>query len=217
MLTDSAIRAAKSKTGQTVKLSDGGGLQLWVQPSGSKLWNLAYRFAGKQRKLAIGSYPRVGLKEARAKREEAKKLLASGFDPSHQKRLVKLASESQRAGTFEAISREVLEKKRRERRSETTVSKAAWLFGLATPALGPRPIAEITAAEILAVLRQVETRGRLETARRLRAIIGQAFRFAVASHAHRPIRIALPRRALTLAATIRKHAQRSPTAAWVHQ
>jgi hypothetical protein len=59
---------------------------------GSKLWNLAYRFAGKQRKLAIGSYPRVGLKEARAKREEAKKLLASGFDPSHQKRLVKLAS-----------------------------------------------------------------------------------------------------------------------------
>jgi Arm DNA-binding domain len=78
MLTDSAIRAAKSKTGQTVKLSDGGGLQLWVQPSGSKLWNLAYRFAGKQRKLAIGSYPRVGSKEARAKREEAKKLLASG-------------------------------------------------------------------------------------------------------------------------------------------
>ena len=181
MLTDSAIRAAKSKTGQTVKLSDGGGLQLWVQPSGSKLWNLAYRFAGKQRKLAIGSYPRVGLKEARAKREEAKKLLASGFDPSHQKRLVKLASESQRADTFEAISREVLEKKRRERMSETTVSKAAWLFGLATPALGPRPIAEITAAEILAVLRQVETRGRLETARRLRAIIGQAFRFAVAT------------------------------------
>src|ERR1700737_4250566 len=79
MLTDSAIRAAKSKTGQTVKLSDGGGLQLWVQPSGSKLWNLAYRFAGKQRKLAIGSYPRVGLKEARAKREEAQEDVGLGF------------------------------------------------------------------------------------------------------------------------------------------
>ena len=181
MLTDSAIRAAKSKTGQTVKLSDGGGLQLWVQPSGSKLWNLAYRFAGKQRKLAIGSYPGIGLKEARAKREEAKKLLTSGFDPSQQKRLVKLTSESQKADTFEAISREVLEKKRREGKSETTVSKAAWLFDLATPALGPRPIAEITAPEVLAVLRQVETGGRLETARRLRAIIGQAFRFAVAT------------------------------------
>jgi integrase len=181
MLTDSAIRAAKSKTGQIVKLSDGGGLQLWVQPSGSKLWNLAYRFAGKQRKLAIGSYPRVGLKEARAKREEAKKMLASGIDPSQQKRLVKLASESQRADTFEAISREVLEKKRREGKSETTVSKAEWLFDIATPALGPRPIAEITAPEVLAVLRHVEAGGRLETARRLRANIGQAFRFAVAT------------------------------------
>jgi len=181
MLTDSVIRAAKPKTGHTVKLSDGGGLQLWVQPSGSKLWNLAYRFAGKQRKLAIGSYPGIGLREARAKREEAKKLLASGFDPSQQKRLVKLASESQKADTFEAISREVLEKKRREGKSETTVSKAEWLFGLATPALGSRPIAEIAAPEVLAVLRQVETGGRLETARRLRAIIGQAFRFAVAT------------------------------------
>jgi Arm DNA-binding domain len=174
MLTDSAIRAAKSKSGQTVKLSDGGGLQLWVQPSGSKLWNLAYRFAGKQRKLAIGSYPGIGLKEARAKREEAKKLLASGFDPSQQKRLGKSASESQKADTFEAISREVLEKKRREGKSETTVCKAEWLFDLAIPALGPRPIVEITAPEVLAVLRQVEVGGRLETARRLRAIIGQA-------------------------------------------
>ena len=181
MLTDSAIRAAKPKTGQTVKLSDGGGLQLWVQPSGSKLWNLAYRFAGKQRKLAIGSYPRIGSKEARAKREEAKKMLASGFDPSQQKRLGKLASENQKADTFEAISREVLEKKRREGKSEATVSKAEWLFDFATPALGPRPIAEITAPEVLAVLRQVESAGRLETARRLRAIIGQAFRFAVAT------------------------------------
>jgi hypothetical protein len=120
--------------------------------------------------------PSVGLKETRAKREEAKKLLASGFDPSQQKRLVKLASESQKADTFEAISREVLEKKRREGKSETTVSKAEWLFDLATPALGSRPIAEITAPEVLAVLRQIETKGRLETARRLRAIIGQAFR-----------------------------------------
>jgi integrase len=177
MLTDSAIRAAKPKTEQTVKLSDGGGLQLWVKPSESKLWYLAYRFGRKQRKLAIGSYPRIGLKEARAKREEAKKLLTSGFDPSQQKRLVKLAS--QKADTFEAIAREVLEKKRREGRSETTVSKVKWLFDLAIPALGPRPIAEITAPEVLAVLRQVEAAGRLETARRLRAIIGQAFRFAV--------------------------------------
>jgi integrase len=140
---------------------------------------LAYRFAGNQRKLAIGSYPGIGLKEARAKREEAKKLLASGFDPSQQKRLVKLASESQRADTFEAISREVLEKKRgREGRRRPSARRSG---SSASRPLGPRPVTEITAAEVLAVLRQVETRGRLETARRLRAMIGQAFRFAVAT------------------------------------
>jgi len=171
----------KPKIGKTLKLSDGGGLQLWVQPSGSKLWNLAYRFAGKQRKLAIGSYPAIGLKEARAKRDEAKKLLASGFDPSQQKRLGKLASANKRADTFEAVSQEILEKKRREQKSETTVAKAKWLFSLVAPVLGPRPIAEITAAEILPLLRQVEAGSRYETARRLRAMIGHAFRFAVAT------------------------------------
>ena len=183
MLTDSAIRAAKSKTGQTVKLSDGGGLQLWVQPSGSKLWNLAYRFAGKQRKLAIGSYPRIGLKEARAKREEAKKLLASGFDPSHQKRLVKLASESPkgryvRGHQPRGSGKEAPGEKVGDDRQQGCVALRP---RNPCTSLGPRPIAEITAPEVLAVLRQVETRGRLETARRLRAIIGQAFRFAVAT------------------------------------
>jgi hypothetical protein len=68
MLTDSTSRAAKPKTDQTLKLSDGGGLQLWVKPSGSKLWHLAYRFGGKLRKLAIGSYPRAGLKKASRKK-----------------------------------------------------------------------------------------------------------------------------------------------------
>ncbi len=82
MLTGPGIRAAKPKTGQTVNFSDSGGLQFWVRPSRSKLWNVAYRFAGKQRKLAIGSHPRIGLKEARAKWEEAKKKLALGFDSS---------------------------------------------------------------------------------------------------------------------------------------
>src|ERR1700756_3593101 len=106
-------------------------------------------------------------------------MLASGFDPSQQKRLGKLASANKRADTFEAVSQEILEKKRRERKSETTVAKAEWLFSLVAPVLGPRPIDEITAAEILPLLRQVEAGGRYETARRLRAMIGQAFRFAM--------------------------------------
>jgi hypothetical protein len=89
-LTDRQIRNASAPSSRVVKLSDGEGLQLWLQPSGAKLWNMAYRFDGKQRKLAIGPYPRISLKDARARRDEAKKLLAEGFDPSQQKRIAKL-------------------------------------------------------------------------------------------------------------------------------
>ena len=85
-LTDTAIRGAKAQTGHTIKLSDGGGLQLWVTPTGSKLWTVANRFNGKQLKLSLGLYPAVGLKDARTQREAAKRLLADGIDPGQQKR-----------------------------------------------------------------------------------------------------------------------------------
>src|SRR5471032_2441095 len=113
-LTDAKIRSARAVGGKTPKLSDGGGLQVWVTSSGSKLWYLAYRFGGKQRKLAIGPYPRVGLKEARQRRDDAKRQLDSGVDPSLRKRLDRLATVSEQAATFEAISGELLEKKRKE-------------------------------------------------------------------------------------------------------
>ena len=86
-LTDAAIRVAKPPEGRTIKLSDRGGLQLWVRPSGSKLWNIAYRFGGKQLKLSIGAYPAVGLKDARELRDAAKQLLVSGIHPGEQKKL----------------------------------------------------------------------------------------------------------------------------------
>jgi integrase len=180
-LTDAAIRNATAVAGKTLKLSDGGGLQLWLTESGSKLWYQAYRFAGKQRKLAIGPYPRVGLKEARQRRDHAKYQIEAGVDPSRQKRLDRMAAASEQATTFQAIVSELLDKKRREAKSERTMSKLEWLFGLATPTLGQRPIAGISAPEILQVLRGVETRGKLETAKRLRAVIGEAFRYAVAT------------------------------------
>lgn len=180
-LSDTAIRAAKPDLNRTIKLSDGGGLQLWVQPTGTKLWNLAYRFAGKQRKLAIGPYPAIGLKDARERRDAAKRLLLDGVDPSQNKRAEKLASETQKANSFEAISRELLEKKRREGKADATLAKVEWLIGLALSDIGPRPIAELGAPEVLATLRKVEARGRLETARRMRATIGEVFRYAVAT------------------------------------
>ncbi|MBG0794734.1 tyrosine-type recombinase/integrase [Methylocystis sp. H62] len=180
-LSDTAIRGAKPDPSRTIKLSDGGGLQLWVQPTGAKLWNLAYRFGGKQRKLAIGPYAAIGLKDARDRRDAAKRLLIDGIDPSQNKRTEKLASEAQKANSFEAISRELLDKKRREGKADATLAKVEWLIGLALPDLGPRPIAEICAPEVLATLRKVEVRGRLETARRMRATIGEVFRYAVAT------------------------------------
>lgn len=180
-LTDTAIRNAKTDANRTVKLSDGGGLQLWIQPSGAKLWNLAYRFAGKQRKLAIGPYPTIGLKDARERREAAKRLLVDGRDPSHQKRLDKLTTQGQQANTFEAISRELLDKKKQEGKAAATLAKVSWLIDIANATLGPRPIAEIGAPEILATLRQVEARGKHETAQRMRAVIGEVFRYAVAT------------------------------------
>jgi integrase len=178
-LTDRKIRNAGAPSSRVVKLSDGEGLQLWLQPSGAKLWNMAYRFGGKQRKLAIGPYPRISLKEARTRRDEAKKLLAAGLDPSQQKRIAKLTATAQNANTFATIADELLSQKRREGKAPATIAKLEWLFGLAKPALGARPIIAIEAPEVLQVLRSVEVRDRLETARRLRSVIGSAFRFAV--------------------------------------
>jgi integrase len=180
-LTDRQIRNAGASPGRIVKLSDGEGLQLWVKPSGAKLWNLAYRFDGKQRKLAIGPFPRVSLQDARARRDEAKRQLDIGLDPSQQKRLAKIAAAAQQTNTFCTIADELLVQKRREGKAPSTMAKLEWLLGLARPALGTRPISAITAPEVLQVLRAVESRERLETAHRLRAFIGSIFRFAVAT------------------------------------
>jgi integrase len=180
-LTDKLIRNTSAPIGRIVKLSDGEGLQIWVKPSGVKLWNLAYRFDGKQRKLAIGPFPRVSLKDARMRRDEAKRQLGDGLDPSQQKRLSKLAATAQQANTFAIIADELLAQKRREGKAPATLAKLEWLFGLAKPALGARPINAIEAPEVLQVLRSVEARDRLETARRLRSVTGSVFRFAVAT------------------------------------
>jgi integrase len=177
VLTDIACRNTK-KNGALQKLSDGGGLQLWIQPTGSRQWRLAYRYAGKQKLLALGPYPAITLAEAREKREEAKRHLAHGRDPSAVKKAEKLA---QLESNFEAVAKEYLGKLRREGRAATTMSKIEWLLGFAYPEIGTRHVAEIRPVEVLAVLRKVEKRGRYESARRLRATMGAVFRYAVAT------------------------------------
>jgi integrase len=180
-LTDKTIRAVRPVESRTIKLSDGGGLQLWVTPAGARLWNLAYRFAGKQRKLAIGPYPRITLKDARGRREDAKRQLGAGIDPSQQKRLAKLSATADQANTFKTLADEYVEKKSKEGKAARTISKLEWLLGIANPTLGPRPISGISAPEILHVLRGVEAREKLESAKRLRAVIGAVFRYAMAT------------------------------------
>ncbi len=179
-LTDTEIRGAKPDA-KLIKLSDGGGLQMWITPDGAKRWRLAYRFAGRQKLLAIGVYPATSLKNARQSRDEAKRLLAQGHDPSSAKKSAKAAKMAASANTFDAIAAELLDKKRLEKKAENTLGKLEWLLSLASPGIGAQPISEITAPEILAVLRGVESRGKRESARRLRATIGAVFRYAVAT------------------------------------
>ncbi|MGP8233091.1 MAG: tyrosine-type recombinase/integrase [Methylovirgula sp.] len=179
-LTDTEIRGAKPGA-KLAKLSDGGGLQMWITPDGAKRWRLAYRFADRQKLLAIGVYPATSLKDARQSRDEARRLLAQGQDPSSAKKFAKAAKIAASANTFDAIASELLDKKRREKKADNTLGKLEWLLSLASPGIGARPITEITAPEILAVLRAVESRGKRESARRLRATIGAVFRYAVAT------------------------------------
>ncbi len=180
-LTNTACRAAKGR-GTDYKLSDGGGLYLLVKPSGSRLWNQAYRFGGKQKKLSHGSYPSVSLADARQLRDQAKKLLASGIDPGANKKAAKLTAVISATNTFGGIAEERLQRLEDEGAAASTVAKNRWmLIDLAGPDLGARPIADITPAEILALLQKIKRSGRRETARRLRSVIGTVFRLAIAT------------------------------------
>jgi len=178
LLTDKGVKAAKP-AGSIRKLSDTGGLQLWVQPNGSKYWRLDYRYDGKRKTLALGVYPRMSLREARDAREKARQLLSTGRDPSQIRKQAKIARAVASSNTFSSIAQALLKKKQEEKLAEATLVKFEWLTGLASSQFGARPITEITHAEILAALRKVETRGKHETASRLRAVISEVFRYGI--------------------------------------
>lgn len=179
-LTDTAIRLAKTD-GSDRKLADSKGLYLLVTASGSKLWRLKYRIDGKEKKLALGSYPEVGLKEARARRDAARQSAQAGSDPSVIKREARIASRMAAATTFAGIADEYIAKLEAEGKAAVTVAKTRWLLTKLSPALGTRPIAEISPHELLAVLKKVERAGKRETARRLRSFSSRVFRYAVAT------------------------------------
>lgn len=179
-LTDLALRNAKPSS-KPRKLADGGGLHLLVTPAGGRLWRVSYRYLDKQKTLALGVYPEVTLAIARERLAETKKLLASGRDPAVQAKLAKITRRVEAANTFDVVADEYLLKYEREGRAEATVIKARWLIDFARTDIGSRPISEILPMEVLDVLRNVERRGRLHTAGRLRSTISCVFRYAIAT------------------------------------
>lgn len=179
-LTDTAIRNAKPSE-KPIRLFDGGGLYIEVSPSGGKWWRLKYRFAGKEKRLSLGVYPEVGLKEARDRREEAKRLLGEGVDPSVERKAQKVATVERTASSFEVVAREWHAKYAPGWSKSNADKVIARLQNDVFPWLGGRPIAELKAPELLAVCRRVESRGALDTAHRVLQTCGQIFRYAVAT------------------------------------
>lgn len=164
-LTDTAIRSAKP-TDKPVKLADEKGLFLLVHPNGSKYWRQKYRFGGKEKILAHGVYPDVGLKDARERRDEARKLLANDVDPGENRKIQKAAKVERAANSFEAVAREWYSKHSPNWASSHAGKIIGRLENDLFPWIGGRPVAEITAPDLLACLRRIETRGALDTAHR---------------------------------------------------
>ncbi|WP_273239756.1 tyrosine-type recombinase/integrase [Hyphomonas atlantica corrig.] len=179
-LTDLKIRSLKPEE-KPRRYTDGGNLFVEVRPTGSKLWRFAYKFDGKQKLMALGAYPEISLAKAREKRAEARALLIEGIDPMQQAKIDKLERQALTEHTFSAIAEELLEKNRKEGLADTTLSKKAWLIGIANADLADMPVTQVKPAHVLVPLRKVEADGNYETARRLRAVISQVFRYAVAT------------------------------------
>ncbi|WP_233863013.1 tyrosine-type recombinase/integrase [Paraburkholderia adhaesiva] len=177
-LTDISIRNAKPIDRQQ-KLFDGGGLFLLVKPSGSRRWVLKYRFAGKEKSLALGVYPEVSLSEARKRRDEARDKLAAGTDPGEAKKTDKRAARLAASNSFEAVALAWM-KERGELVEVGQYEKTLARFkNDAFPWLGKRPITEIDAPEVLAVIKRVDSRGARFTAHRLRSEVSRVFRYAI--------------------------------------
>ncbi len=180
MLSDIETRNAKPQA-KPYKLSDERGLYLLVQPSGGKLWRFDYRHEGKRKTLALGGYPDTKLKDARERRDVARKQLADGIDPSENRKAQKQARDDLNANSFEVVAREWFGKFQptwTEGHSSKIISR---LERDIFPWVGARPIAEVKAPELLKCLRRVENRGALETAHRALQNCGQVLRYAIAT------------------------------------
>lgn len=179
MLTVAKVKALAPKAA-LYRVSDEKGLCIEVHPNGGRYWRLRYRHAGKQKMLSLGVYPETSLAEARSKRDEARKLVSQGIDPSAKRQQDKLTAQMAAVSAFEPVAREWLAG--RGELAPATLEKLRWMLeSHVYPWIGKRPIAELTAPEMLAMLRRIESRGKIETAQRVKQVCGQVFRYAVAT------------------------------------
>lgn len=177
-LTDAAIRAMRPKD-EPFKKADGQGLTLLVTPSGSKLWRLKYRLAGKEKQLALGAYPNVSLSDARKQRDAAKLKIGEGVDPCLQRKRQKAARVFAADNTFQSIAEEYLKKMEKQGAAIATVKKAHWFLTLLQPAIGAMPITDVDPQLLLASIRRLENKGNYETAKKTRSFASRVFRHAV--------------------------------------
>ena len=179
-LSDLSIKRAKPAA-KPRRLFDGAGLYLEVSPGGGKWWRFKYRFAGKEKRLSLGVYPDVDLKKARKRTAEARQLLADGIDPSVNRKAVKAAREDSAANSFEVVAREWIAKQMPTWAENHGGRILARFENDIFPWIGKRPVAEVTAPELLETVRRIETRGALETAHRALSTCGQVLRYAIAT------------------------------------
>ena len=179
-LTDTAIRNSKPKD-KPLRLSDERGLYLLINPNGSRWWRFDYRFQGIRKTLSMGVYPDVPLKLARERRDEARSLLAAGADPGVQRKAEKRASAEAGSNTFEALAREWMATRGKEWTASYASKTKSALERHVFPSVGAKPITEITAPDLLALLRAIETRGTVDMAHRVQQHCGGIFRFAIAT------------------------------------
>jgi integrase len=178
-LKDVEIRALKA-TDRIYKRTDERGLYVEVHPSGSKLWRLKYRYLGKDKRIALGAYPEVGLAEARRRRDDARQKLRDGIDPGAERKREKLLAMYKAANSFGDVAKEYIDKMVAEGRADTTTSKANWLLEQLSPISG-QAIADLKPIEVLAALKRIEAKGKHETARRCRSFASRVFRYGVAT------------------------------------
>ncbi|MFD0667338.1 tyrosine-type recombinase/integrase [Ramlibacter sp. MAHUQ-53] len=179
MLSDTKVRKAEPAE-KKYRLADERGLHLLVRPNGSKLWQLRYRHEGKERTASLGQYPDVSLKEARVRRDDARRTLATGVDPVQAKHTARAIRQAETINTFEAVAREwwgVWKSSRSDSHVQYVIRR---LEQNVFPAIGARPVAQVEAPELVAMAKAVEARGALDIAKRCLQMCNQVFRYAIA-------------------------------------